>query len=896
MTEATDFIQIDGLVADGKTHQYNLRFDDAADCDALNVSFPAPYEPQITTTSATVQPYACGDPTYSVKVKAEFTNGQGHNLVFEDWNGNKQVLATAATDTEKEYTFAYAWETPATHAYKVYFEGAESCADNHKPSFTSPAEPKIDNVAYSIAPVTSCAATTYDLTVTFDYINQDGTLSVDVDGTPASSITPTFVANSSDKHSATATFVGLPADGVARTITVKTTGGFHNCLATKDLTGVPHLAAINSVAQAFTPAYSCGAAQYHVTLTVNYTNALGKDIKVKEGATVLKSITANAGAGTFADDIKLDFDFGTNHALKVYFEDREECAEDVNVTSPVAPALTVTPSYIHSCDVATYSLRLDIAYTNQRGNNILANVDGKANVTKANAHISQMTEATDFIQIDGLVADGKTHQYNLRFDDAADCDALNVNFPAPYEPLISATSATVQPYACDDPTYSVKVKAEFTNGQGHNLVFEDWNGNKQVLATAATDTEKEYTFAYAWETPATHAYKVYFEGAESCANNHTPAFTSPYAPIIDDVTVSGVPTIVSCDAESYNVAVNFNAHFTPIPADKLIVITYDSLCDTKTTAPLALTAFPYNLTLHNIANGIHTISVAFADATDCKKDYSYISPARESCECDTFVICEGGSQDWHKQTYTGPVGTHKFIDGTDTLYLFVKEHPTITVGTIAMTCDDANVVRIPFSAVKGNPDNFDIDIAGSHFAGSLDIVGTDTAFAFVPTALKAGDYSAHVTVGETGVPCTTGVDINFTIALSNYMYSKWTDVLFIGNKEGLFTSYQWIADGVPMSGETMQRLYDPKGLSGTATIYMCRLTTTDGKTLYTCPQIFDDVTPSRTVDTTPAQVKSTTMYDTMGRVIKTVPPFGIYIIVEELDNGEVRTRKITVHE
>ena len=88
--------------------------------------------------------------------------------------------------------------------------------------------------------------------------------------------------------------------------------------------------------------------------------------------------------------------------------------------------------------------------------------------------------------------------------------------------------------------------------------------------------------------------------------------------------------------------------------------------------------------------------------------------------------------------------------------------------------------------------------------------------------MKAGDYAAKVTVGETGVPCNTTVNINFTIALSGYVYSKWTDVLFVNNKAGLFTSYQWMADGVAMTGETLQRLYDPKGLSGSTIVYQCR--------------------------------------------------------------------------
>ena len=50
------------------------------------------------------------------------------------------------------------------------------------------------------------------------------------------------------------------------------------------------------------------------------------------------------------------------------------------------------------------------------------------------------------------------------------------------------------------------------------------------------------------------------------------------------------------------------------------------------------------------------------------------------------------------------------------------------------------------------------------------------------------------------------------------------------------------------------------------------------------------------MDTTPAAVKSTTLYDAMGRVIKTTPHYGIYIVVEELEDGEIRTRKIAVYE
>lgn len=573
-------------------------------------------------------------------------------------------------------------------------------------------------------------------------------------------------------------------------------------------------------------------------------------------------------------------------------------------TSPGIPTILEPVLKVKNtnCDKVTFDLEVTTEYLAFKGSKLHYEWDGTewTNADKPDLSYKENTWQKAIGTLHNLPADGQAHTLRVYSDNAAlDCDYTFADWTAPYSPQVTVVpTATILDFKCDDEKYQVKVETNFTNGQGHNLIFEDWNGDKKTVTTAAADTYKDCTFEYAWENPMAHSFKVYFEGAEDCKDNHVISFTSPFLPVIDNITVTGMPTSIACDAKDYTIGVNFTSLYTPIPAGKQIVITYDSLCNTKTTEPIDVTAFPYNLTLYNTATGTeNTIYIAFADAPDCKKDYSYFPPVRETCIRDSVTICEGESYTWrNNKDYTGPVGENQFADGTDSLYLFVKEIPTITVGTIAMTCDDANVVRVPFSVVKGQPDSIGVAIGDSHLTATLDIVGTDTAFTFAPAAMKAGDYAAQVTVGTTGLSCTTEVDINFTIALSDYVYSKWTDVLFVSNKEGLFTTYQWFADGVAMTGETLQRLYDPNGLSGSSIVYHCRVTTTDGKTLYTCPQTFDDVTPSRTVDTTPANVKATTLYDSMGRVIKTTPHYGIYIVVEELENGEIRTRKITIHE
>lgn len=289
----------------------------------------------------------------------------------------------------------------------------------------------------------------------------------------------------------------------------------------------------------------------------------------------------------------------------------------------------------------------------------------------------------------------------------------------------------------------------------------------------------------------------------------------------------------------------------------------------------------------------HTLRVYSDNALDCDYTFSTVlaaSPA--SCSKLDTTICEGNKVTWMSGTYptTPYIGTDTFTNGFDSLILTIKALPRITVGTVSMVCDSASEVRIPFTVSTGTPDTYDIAVDGVHYTGTVS--GSDLVFS--PTKMVAGDYTATVTVSETGLDCESTATSAFTIALSGHLYSKWTDVLFVSNADGRFTSYQWFADGVAMPGETMQRLYDPKGMAGTTTLYQCRMNTTDGKTIYTCQQTFDDATPSRTQNTgSSAPIKK--IYDTMGRPVNGTPARGIYIVVMEID-GEQVTTKMLIHD
>ena len=267
-------------------------------------------------------------------------------------------------------------------------------------------------------------------------------------------------------------------------------------------------------------------------------------------------------------------------------------------------------------------------------------------------------------------------------------------------------------------------------------------------------------------------------------------------------------------------------------------------------------------------------------------------PKRLSCDKTIKTICEGDSYSWMSGTYpqTPYIGTDTFTSGYDSLILTIQPLPRITAGTIAMTCEDANEVRVPFTVSNGKPDSYTLTVNGTDFSGKVE--GKEIVFAL--SGVKAGDYNAVVSVGQTGSLCETTSNVSFSLALAGQMYSKWTDVLFVSNKDSLFVAYQWYADGVAMTGETRQYLYVPSGLSGTSTIYHCCMTTKGDETVSTCPQAFDDVTPSRTQNTE-SSVPERRIYDTMGRSVNGTPKSGIYILIDETE-GQRTSTKILIYE
>lgn len=647
----------------------------------------------------------------------------------------------------------------------------------------------------------------------------------------------------------------------------------------------------------------CDANQYRVAVQVKYKNPYGK--------LVLRDLTADQEykfdvtgtfeeAKTFNTDLYLPVGNPRTHTWDAYFENWPNVFKEDTTKAYVVPTIAVrdlafsTPSCTE--DETTLTFKLD--YTYQQGE-LSFRVD---NLPKKTANFSARDETLRTLDLSLTIPADSTggHKLYVLFNGTNSC---SLDTLLPIEPLspkidkVEITSTVPDKVTCSTTEYTidVKVTAHYAaTGEQIVLLYDDNGVDKVSAPFTLNGKEATTTITVSNIGNGSHSIEAAFDKRRECQTTLGTQYTAPAVAQIQqfDVQVSTLP----CGKEEYSVSgtVTFDM------PDGDLIVWYDDAHQTRIAN--ATSPAPFTIT-GMTAQGDHLTLKAWltgSATTACEKvSNEFTAPERTDCPKDVAVICEGEDYLWerHNHRYTAaelPVGVDTFAIGYDSLFVTVNAVPHIAVKRAeVVVCDDETQVRIPISILNGQPSDFSVEVNGSQETGVLDIAG-DTALIFPLNNLAAGDYSAAITSREAGALCTSQVvRAYFTVSISGQMYSKWTDVLFINNKDGLYEGYQWYEDGKEMEGEILQRLYNPNGLPG---VYYCRLLTKDGRFVTTCPQAFDEVKPSRNENTTPQQVRAITTYDTMGRPISNTLQKGIYIVFEEMESGETRARKIAVYE
>ena len=558
----------------------------------------------------------------------------------------------------------------------------------------------------------------------------------------------------------------------------------------------------------------------------------------------------------------------------------------VTAHEPKVDAFTATVVPL-DCDAEpNYTVKMHVEFQNPKGQLIIKDVTTNTEYPYAvSAPFDTPTTLDTNIVITGLIP--ATHTWDAYFEDWTTAQMSGVTTDAPVVPTIDTLHISFSDPGCTELTTTLTFDLDYTYQRGTMTYWVDALPKQTATYTIDDPTKQTLTGLTVANIPAdgknNHVLHVSFDGTNSCVKDYALS-TVPFSPVISSVTVS-VPATVQCKDNDYPVSVSL---VTPYDATGRNIVLSGSK-DTTIVATGTSTTVAFKLTDIGAAVS-HTVIAAYEATPTCTTSSTpFIPPTRVSCEKLDTTICEGQTVTWKGTVYSGTVGqTDTIVVGLDSLILTVYAVPAITIQPMDMFCDNEANILIPFKTTAGNPDMFDVVINDVHYAGTA--VGSDISFPR-GAELVAGDYTATVTVGESGSDCSSQAAVNFTLAAGDLMYSKWTDVLFISNADGRFVSYQWYNNGSLMYGETQQRLYYSKGLSGT---YQCVMTTKEGKTIYTCPQDFEDVQPSRSAEPEPNKVQ-TEMYDAMGRAIKGQPSKGIYVVIEEID-GERTAKKIIVNE
>ena len=586
----------------------------------------------------------------------------------------------------------------------------------------------------------------------------------------------------------------------------------------------------------------------------------------------LNTNTLNVGNDFALDDIQ----FHAISSLSTVVKSQQRFTLTVHEPKVDAFTATVVPL---SCDAEpNYTVKMHVEYQNPNGQLIIKDVTTGTEYPYDLPAVAFDTPASldKDIVVTGLTP--ATHEWEAYFKDwtTAKKTASTVS---PGQPLIDTAKIAFSELGCDDLYTSLTFDLNYTYQQGTFTYAVDAQVEQTATYSVADKEQKTLADLSFANIPAdgknNHILHISFDGANSCVKDYNlPAV--PFSPVINSVTVSGVPDKVECNDENYTITVVI---ITPYDATgRNIVLSYDDNgAKTKTVAATG-TSTTASLTLSNINAAAQTISAAYEAAPTCtKQSAAFTPPTRTPCEKYEDTVCEGTSYDKHGFSIPAPpVGVNTYINNGDTLVLTVLATPSIQIASSSVVCDSESDIRLAFSIEKGAPDSFVIRLDGVDYDATAD--GAELVMSR-PTMLTPGNYNATVAIGQKGTECSSTASLTIRIDDSHIMYRKWEDVLFIDNSSRRYVGYQWYENGKELAGETKQHLYNPNGLPGT---YYCRVTADDGSVFYTCELPFEQVTRSRDVSNNqePAQVI---------RQYRVSPH--VYIVQEQVGD-DIQTRKI----
>ena len=611
---------------------------------------------------------------------------------------------------------------------------------------------------------TTCSKSTV-LRFDLDYTYQQGILHYSILGLAGDSVR--MISTDKNQQQLTGlSFEGIPADGQIRTLRVMFDGK-NSCSRDYTLPATPFSPVIDKFDVKGIPAgqLSCDTTFYVVNAEVTtHFDASGYTIQldyIDEGS-VMTATKAATGTKTVIPLTLHNMDEGPQ-TVTARIQEIPSCPANSTYMPPtraqITPEFDVTVSET-ACGTTNYSVSGTVAFEMADGDLVVEYDDAHRQV------IVTPTSPAPF-HIDNMTATGNALHLKAWFTGSATnaCTVTSKAFASPVVPQMAVEDTIYAPAVCESDSTTLTFNLRYTYQQGTLHYSVDALPEKSAVISEKNASEQILP-GLNFTVPADglpHILNVRCDGPNSCEETVVlPA--APLTPQIKAVAVSGIPETVLCDEAAYNAKV---AIYMPYDATgKNIVLNYEGknmtlpVSGNPTIAVVPLTATG--------ATGLK-VSAHYEDATACVAESApYNAPLRLSCVKDTAVICERESFVWpYNMTTYGPfytAGKHIVTDAVnehDTLIIFVRQIPEITLQKVDTLYDDITAITLPFTIDKGQPDSFHIAVGGYTFeqkyAGSAIVIDR-------PADMTAGAYTANVTVFDSLISCFSSTQVQFVIA------------------------------------------------------------------------------------------------------------------------------------
>lgn len=215
-------------------------------------------------------------------------------------------------------------------------------------------------------------------------------------------------------------------------------------------------------------------------------------------------------------------------------------------------------------------------------------------------------------------------------------------------------------------------------------------------------------------------------------------------------------------------------------------------------------------------------------------------------------------------TLTGSAIDKYLVPKNDTIYnAKISDFVTLNTLTQPNAACEGDELDLNYSIKTGTPTHYKISFntnalnAGLQHISYTNLPTADNSGSLaIPIAanIKDGTYSGTLKMKNELNSESPDYPFTFTINVSeNRIVTKFDDIILFNNFDNRFKTFQWFMNGIEIPGATKQFYQSPIGLIG---MYSVKLTTAEGKTVYTCPKVLSIFSAKAQVRATPNPVKA----------------------------------------